>query len=59
MDEKTLSTIQLCLSREVLREVINEKTAVDKWSKLESLYMTNSLANKFRLKERTLNTSNF
>jgi len=26
MDEKALSAIQLCLSREVLREVINEKT---------------------------------
>ncbi|PHT53674.1 hypothetical protein CQW23_08136 [Capsicum baccatum] len=51
-DEKALSTIQLCLSREVLREVINEKTAAGIWSKLESLYMTKSLANKLRLKER-------
>ncbi|KAM3302582.1 hypothetical protein P3S67_017084 [Capsicum chacoense] len=52
MDEKALSTIQLCLSCEVLREVINEKTAAGIWSKLESLYMTKSLANKLRLKER-------
>ncbi|PHT55765.1 hypothetical protein CQW23_04251 [Capsicum baccatum] len=52
MDEKALSIIQLCLSREVLREVINEKTAAGIWSKLESLYMTKSLANKLRLKER-------
>jgi len=52
MDEKTLSTIQLCLSCEVLLEVINEKTSADIWSKLESLYMTKSLANKLRLKER-------
>ena len=52
MDEKALSAIQLCLSREVLREVINEKTATDIWSKLESLYMTKSLTNKLRLKER-------
>ena len=40
MDEKALSTIQLCLSREVLREVINEKSTASIWSKLESLYMT-------------------
>ena len=52
MDEKALSTIQLCLSREVLREVINEKSAAGIWSKLESLYMTKTLANKLRLKER-------
>ncbi|KAF1881861.1 hypothetical protein Lal_00038502 [Lupinus albus] len=35
LDENTLSTIQLCLSKE-----------------LETLYMTKSLANKLRLKER-------
>jgi len=52
MNEKALSAIQLCLSREVLREVINEKTATGIWSKLESLYMTKSLANKLWLKER-------
>ena len=52
MDEKALSAIQLCLSREVLREVINEKSTAGIWGKLESLYMTKSLANKLRLKER-------
>ena len=52
MDEKALSAIQLCLFREVLREVINEKSIAGIWSKLESLYMTKSLANKLRLKER-------
>ena len=52
MDENALSTIQLWLSREVLREVINEKSAAGIWNKLESLYMTKSLANKLRLKER-------
>ncbi|KAG6430570.1 hypothetical protein SASPL_108640 [Salvia splendens] len=52
MDEKVLSTIQLRVSREVLREVFNEKSAAGIWSKLESLYMTKSLANKLRLKER-------
>ena len=48
MDEKALSAIQLCLSC----EVINEKTTTGIWSKLESLYMAKSLANKLRLKER-------
>lgn len=52
LNEKALSVIQLCLSREVLREVIKEKSAEGIWTKLESLYMTKSLANKLRLKER-------
>ncbi|KAL8160958.1 hypothetical protein V2J09_012447 [Rumex salicifolius] len=52
LDERALSAIQLCLSREVLREVIHEETAAGLWSKLESLYMTKSLANKIRLKEK-------
>ena len=43
MDEKTSSTIKLCLSRDVLREVINEKSATVIWSKLEPLYMTKVL----------------
>ena len=52
MDEKAFRIIQLCLSREVLREVINANSAADIWSKLGSIYMTKSLANKLRLKER-------
>nr|GEW12052.1 retrovirus-related Pol polyprotein from transposon TNT 1-94 [Tanacetum cinerariifolium] len=52
LDEKALATIQLFLTREVLREVIHETTAASLWLKLESLYMTNSLANKLRLKDR-------
>ena len=52
MDEKALPTVQLCLSHEVLREVINEKSATCIWSKLEFLYMTKSLAHKLRVKER-------
>ena len=51
LDEKALSAIQLCLSKEVLREVASENTTVALWAKLESLYMTKSLANKLRLKE--------
>lgn len=52
LDEKALSAIQLCLSKEVLREVVHETTASGLWLRLESLYMTKSLANKLRLKER-------
>nr|GEU89796.1 retrovirus-related Pol polyprotein from transposon TNT 1-94 [Tanacetum cinerariifolium] len=52
LDEKALATIQLFLTREVLLEVIHETTATSLWLKLESLYMTKSLANKLRLKDR-------
>ena len=52
LDEKALTAVQLCLSEEVLREVIQETTTAGLWTKLESLYMTKNLANKLRLKER-------
>ncbi|GJS41666.1 retrovirus-related pol polyprotein from transposon TNT 1-94 [Tanacetum coccineum] len=51
LDEKALATIQLFLTQEVLREVIHETTTAGLWLKLESLYMTKSLANKLRLKD--------
>ena len=49
LDEKALSTIQLYLTKELLREVIHEA----------SLYMTKSLANKLRLKERLSNDRSY
>nr|GEU84071.1 retrovirus-related Pol polyprotein from transposon TNT 1-94 [Tanacetum cinerariifolium] len=52
LDEMTLATIQLFLTREVLREVIHETTMAGLWLKLESLYMKKCLANKLRLKDR-------
>uniref|UniRef100_A0A7C9EBU4 Uncharacterized protein n=1 Tax=Opuntia streptacantha TaxID=393608 RepID=A0A7C9EBU4_OPUST len=52
LDEKALSTIQLCLAPPVLREVLDKTTTAEIWLALESLYMTKSLANKIRLKER-------
>lgn len=52
LDDKALFTIQICLTKEVLREVIHEETTAGLWVKLESLYMTKSLVNKLRLKER-------
>jgi hypothetical protein len=51
-DEKALSALQLSLSHDVLREIMNAKSAAELWKKLEELYMTKSLANKLRLKER-------
>jgi hypothetical protein len=33
---------------------MNVKSVAELWKKLEELYMTKSLANKFRLKERLL-----
>jgi hypothetical protein len=37
--EKAMKTIQLCLFDEISREVLVEKTIIDLWPKLESLYM--------------------
>ncbi|KAK2395140.1 alpha carbonic anhydrase [Trifolium repens] len=52
MDEKAHSAIILCLGDKVLREVAKEKTAVDMWTKLDSLYMTKSLAHNQLLKQQ-------
>ena len=47
MDLKAVSTIQLCLADEVMYNVMDEETATRLWSRLETLYMTKSLSNKF------------
>ena len=52
MDAKALSAIQLCLSNEVLREVVKETTSKGIWEKLESLYMAKSMTNRLLLKSR-------
>jgi hypothetical protein len=52
IDERALSAIQLSLSFDVLREVMHENSTATLWKKLEELYMTKSLTNKLRLKER-------
>ena len=54
LDLKVVSAIQLCLEPHVLQEVLDKAIAVDLWTRLEELYMTKSLANKIRLKERLL-----
>ena len=52
IDTKALSAIQLCLSNEVLREVVKETTTKSIWEKLESLYMAKSVTNRLLLKSR-------
>jgi hypothetical protein len=49
IDKKCLSTLQIRLSFDVLREVMNIKSAVKLWKK-KKLYMTKSLTNKLCLK---------
>ena len=50
LDEKALSAIQLCLANTVLQEVLMEKTLSSLWKRLETLYVTKSLANRLVLK---------
>ena len=52
MIAKARSAIILCLGDKALREVAREKTAASMWLKLESLYMTKSLANRLCLKQQ-------
>ncbi|KAF5775409.1 putative RNA-directed DNA polymerase [Helianthus annuus] len=50
--EKAHSAIILSLGDRVLREVSKEASAAGVWAKLETLYMTKSLANRLYLKKR-------
>ena len=50
--DKARSAIVLCLGDKVLRDVAKEPTATLMWSKLESLYMTKSLAHRQFLKQQ-------
>jgi hypothetical protein len=52
MNDKALSAIILCLGDKVLREVASETTTVSMWTKLDSLYMTKSLAHRECLKQQ-------
>ncbi|GJY39569.1 hypothetical protein Tco_0425933 [Tanacetum coccineum] len=51
LNKKAHSAMILCLGNKVLREVTGEMTAAVVWSKLETLYMTKSLANKLYLEK--------
>jgi len=50
MDDKALSTIQLCLSDATLQEVLSKMTAMGLWKKLEETYMKKYLTNRLWLK---------
>ncbi|GJT11364.1 hypothetical protein Tco_0858406 [Tanacetum coccineum] len=50
--KKAHSALLLCLDNKVLREVNKEDSAAGVWIKLETLYMTKSLANKLYLKKK-------
>ncbi|GJY86231.1 retrovirus-related pol polyprotein from transposon TNT 1-94 [Tanacetum coccineum] len=50
--KKAYSTLILCLGDRVLREVTKETSVVGIWTKLTSLYMTKSLANRLYLKKK-------
>ncbi|KAL8502281.1 hypothetical protein ACS0TY_021421 [Phlomoides rotata] len=52
--EKAHSAIILCLGDKPLREVSKEKTVIDVWRKLESLYQTKSVSNKLFVKQKLL-----
>ncbi|GJR24708.1 hypothetical protein Tco_0973235 [Tanacetum coccineum] len=50
--KKAYSTLILCLGERVLREVTKETYAAGIWTKMSSLYMTKSLANRLYLKKK-------
>jgi len=52
MDLKVTSTIQLCLTDEVMYNAMDEEMATGLWSRLEMLYMTKNLSNKLYLKKQ-------
>ena len=52
MDFRAKATINLCLSDEVLYNVMNETMTAGLWCKLKSLYMTKSLSNKLFWKKQ-------
>jgi hypothetical protein len=52
MDDKALSTIQLCVSDSTLQEILTETKAADAWAKLEQTYMQKTVTNRLRLKQR-------
>ncbi|KAL8465333.1 hypothetical protein ACS0TY_034727 [Phlomoides rotata] len=54
INKKAHSAIILCLGDKPLREVCKEKTAIEVWRKLESLYQTKSVSNKLYVKQKLL-----
>ncbi|GKB55330.1 hypothetical protein Tco_0906083 [Tanacetum coccineum] len=52
IQRKAYNALILCLGDWVLREITKETTIADIWKKLETLYMTKSLANRLYLKTK-------
>ncbi|KAF6151451.1 hypothetical protein GIB67_016263 [Kingdonia uniflora] len=52
LDSRAASGIRLCLAKNVLANVVREKTVNGLWERLESLYQMKSLLNRLYLKER-------
>jgi len=52
MNLKAVSMIQLCLTNELYKTMMDEETATRLWSRLEKLYMTKSLSNKLYLQKQ-------
>ena len=55
--QKALTTIQLCIIDDVLSEVPLEKTVESLWTKLESLYMTKTIANRLGVLQTSAHAS--
>ncbi|KAK2437928.1 alpha carbonic anhydrase [Trifolium repens] len=52
LNERAVSVITLCLRDKVLREVARETNVVAMWPKIESFYMTKTMAHKQFLKQK-------
>ena len=52
MIDRARSAIVLCLGYKALREVAKERIAVGVWTRLETLYMTKSVAHRLCLKQQ-------
>ncbi|MGV7343113.1 hypothetical protein PJI17_30905 [Mycobacterium kansasii] len=55
LDKKVLSSIRLCLTDEVLYNVLREKTTASLWAKLENMYAKKSSENCLHLKLQLFN----
>ena len=52
IDFRAKATIILCLSDEILCNVMNGETTVELWCRLESVYMIKNLSNKLFMKKQ-------
>jgi hypothetical protein len=52
LEARAVATIRLCLGDDVMYRVMDEESPATVWLKLESRYMSKSLANKLYLKHR-------